>query len=70
MAYATIFDDDRIYLPEDGEMRVFGSTENLAQWAHRRTGPAWVKIGRKRAYFGTDLNAYLCAQRTDPSEAA
>lgn len=67
---AKIFDDDRIYLPEDGEMRVFGSTEKLAQWAHRRTGPAWVKIGRKRVYFGSDLNTFLSDHRTDPSDEA
>ena len=67
---AKIFDNDRIYFPEDEEMRVFGSKEKLAQWAHRRTGPAWIKIGRRRAYFGSDLNAYLSAQRTDPSTEA
>lgn len=70
MAHANIFDNDRIYFPEDQEMRVFGSTAKLSQWAHRRTGPAWVKIGRRRAYFGSDLSAYLTAQRVDPGEAA
>jgi hypothetical protein len=51
-------------------MRVFGSEAKLAQWAHRRFGPAWTKIGRRRAYFGSDLNNHLAAQRIDPNEAA
>ena len=28
---ANIYDDDRIFFPEDPELRVFGSTEKLAQ---------------------------------------
>jgi hypothetical protein len=65
-----IYDDDRIYFPQDQELRVLGSVEKLSQWAHRKTGPAWVKIGRRRAYFGSDLNAYLNAQRVDPNAKA
>jgi hypothetical protein len=29
-----------------------------------------VKIGRKVAYLGSDLNAWIAANRTDPSERA
>lgn len=65
-----IFDDDRLYRPEDEDMRVFGTREKLAQWRHRNKGPAWTKIGRQVAYFGSDLNAYLSAQRTDPNGEA
>ena len=64
---ANIFDDNRVFFPEDPEMRIFGSTEKLAQWRHRLTGPAYIRIGRRIGYHGTDLNAYLSAQRTDPS---
>ena len=64
---ASIFDANRMYFPEDPEMRVFGSIEKLAQWRHRITGPAFIRIGRRIGYHGTDLNAYLSAQRTDPS---
>lgn len=68
---ADIFDHDRIFFAEDPEMRIFGSTEKLAQWRHRMTGPAFIRIGRRIGYHGSDLNAYLTAQRTDPSiEAA
>lgn len=65
-----IFDDDRVYFPEDPEMRVLGTREKLAQWRHRLTGPAFMRIGRRIGYHGTDLNAYLAAQRTDPNGEA
>ncbi len=65
-----IFDDDRVFFPEDSEMRVFGTVEKLAQWRHRNRGPAFIRIGRRIGYHGTDLNAYLSAQRTDPNGEA
>ncbi len=66
-----IFDADRMYFPEDPEMRVFGTIEKLAQWRHRMSGPAFIRIGRRIGYHGSDLNAYLNAQRVDPrTEAA
>ncbi len=64
---ANIFDCERRYFPEDPELRVLGSIEKLAQWRHRNVGPAFIRIGRRIGYHGTDLNAYLAAQRTDPS---
>jgi hypothetical protein len=67
---ADIFDCDRMFFPEDPELRVLGSIEKLAQWRHRRVGPAFIRIGRRIGYHGTDLNAYLAAQRTDPSTEA
>lgn len=67
---ANIFDADRIYFPEDPEMNVFGDRLKLAQWRHRKRGPAFVRIGRRIGYHGSDLNAYLSAQRVDPNEAA
>lgn len=48
-------------------MRVFGSIEKLAQWRHRSRGPAFIRIGRRIGYHGSDLNAYLSAQRFDPN---
>ncbi|WP_424940425.1 MerR family transcriptional regulator [Aliiroseovarius sp. S253] len=65
-----IYDDDRIYFPEDPELRVLGDREKLAQWRHRMTGPAFIRIGRRIGYHGTDLNAYLSAQRVDPNGEA
>lgn len=68
---ANIFEHKRTYVLGDPELEVLGTREKLAQWRHRRVGPPWIKIGRKVAYLGADLNAWLSAQRTDPnSEAA
>lgn len=67
---ADVFDTDRIFFPEDPELRVFGSTEKLAQWRHRNRGPAFIRIGRRIGYHGSDLNAYLNAQRVEPNGEA
>lgn len=66
---ANLFEDNRIYVLGDPELDVLGSREKLAQWRHRRVGPPWVKIGRKVAYLGSDLNTWLSAQRTDPNSS-
>lgn len=65
-----IFDQDRIFFADDPELRVLGTVEKLAQWRHRNRGPAWIRIGRRIGYHGTDLNSYLAAQRVDPSDEA
>lgn len=67
---AEIFDNNRTYILGDLELNVLGTREKLAQWRHRMVGPPWVKIGRKVAYVGSDLNAWLDAQRTDPNQKA
>lgn len=67
---ANIYEDDRIFFPEDPELRVLGSTELLAQWRHRNAGPAFIRIGRRIGYHGTDLNAYLNERRVDPNTKA
>ncbi len=67
---ANIFIDDRVYFVEDPEIGVLGNREKLAQWQHRNTGPAFIRIGRRIGYHCTDLNAYLNAQRVDPNAEA
>lgn len=67
---ADIYDQDRIYFAEDPEMRVIGSREKLAQWRHRNRGPAFIRIGRRIGYHGSDLNAYLSENRTKPGGEA
>ena len=65
---AELFQNNRTYVLGDPELELIGSREKLAQWRHRVTGPAWVSIGRKIAYLGCDLNAWIAANRVDPSE--
>ena len=35
----------------------------LHQWAHRGTGPTFVKIGKHRRYLAADVEAWLADQR-------
>jgi hypothetical protein len=65
-----LFDEKRTYILGDPELEILGTREKLAQWRHRNVGPAWVKLGRKVAYIGSDLNAYISAQRVDPNGKA
>ncbi|WP_171208765.1 MULTISPECIES: MerR family transcriptional regulator [unclassified Ruegeria] len=44
---ANVFNDDRVYFPEDPEMQLLGNREKLAQWRHRMCGPAFIRIGRR-----------------------
>ncbi len=67
---AKIFEDNRTYVLGDPELNVLGTREKLAQWRHRMVGPPWVKIGRKVAYLGADLNDWMAANRTDPSKSS
>jgi len=70
MYMAEIFNGNQIYVLGDPELEIIGSRELLAQWRHRMVGPAWVSIGRKITYLGSDLNAWIAANRTDPNEKA
>lgn len=60
------FENSRTYLLGDPELNVLGTRERLAQWRYRNYGPAWIKIGRKVAYHGSDLNSWMAAQRIVP----
>lgn len=42
--------------------------QTLAQWRYLGRGPAFIKLGPKSVrYAGTDVDAWLDAQRTTPS---
>jgi len=60
-----IFQNNRTYILGDPELELIGSREKLAQWRHRKTGPAYYSLGRKIIYRGVDLNAWAEAQRVD-----
>ncbi|MGB4113870.1 MAG: MerR family transcriptional regulator [Yoonia sp.] len=63
-----LFEEDRNYVLGDGELSLIGDSNKLAQWRHKRMGPAFYKLGRKIIYRGVDLNAWAEAQRIDPSQ--
>ena len=65
-----LFEDDRTYLLGDPELELIGDREKLAQWRHKMRGPAFYRLGRKIIYRGSDLNAWMAANRCDPSRKA
>ena len=64
---AQIFDNSRTYNSDDPELDIFGSKQKRAKWRSQKFGPAWIKFGRKIIHTGSDLNAYLAENRTDPN---
>ena len=65
---AQMFDDDRTYVLGDPELEFLGSKQKLCKWRYQKYGPAWIKIGRKIIYAGSDLNAWIESNRTDPNQ--
>ena len=65
---AHLFEDDRNYVLGDSELELLGDRDKLAQWRHKRMGPAFYRLGRKIIYRGSDLNAWAEGSRVDPSE--
>lgn len=65
---ANLFEQDRNYILGDPELELIGDRTKLAQWRHKKMGPAFYRLGRKIVYRGTDLNAWAEAQRVDPLE--
>lgn len=63
-----LFQDNRIYILGDPELELLGDREKLAQWRHKGRGPTYYKLGRKIIYLGSDLNAWVEAQRVDPNK--
>lgn len=62
-----LFENNRSYVLGDPELDIIGDREKLAQWRHKRTGPAYYRLGRKIVYRGADLNTWANANRVDPS---
>lgn len=63
-----LFEQDRSYVLGDPDLEVIGDREKLAQWRHKKIGPAFYRLGRKIVYRGDDLNAWAEAHRVEPSK--
>ena len=61
-----LFENNRNYVLGDDELNLIGDRKKLAQWRHKRLGPAFYRLGRKIIYRGADLNAWADAQRVEP----
>jgi hypothetical protein len=63
---SNLFENNRAYVLGDPELDIIGDREKLARWRHKRTGPAYYRLGRKIVYRGADLNIWAEANRFDP----
>jgi hypothetical protein len=61
----SLFEHDRSYVLGDPELELIGDRAKLAQWRHKRVGPAFYRLGRKIVYRGRDLNAWADARRVE-----
>jgi hypothetical protein len=48
---------------------LFVLPHTLATWRSEKRGPAYVKLGRRVFYRRDDLNAFIAAQRREPTAA-
>lgn len=62
-------DDQKYYTPADEAMRVAGTPGSLAQMRFKGVGPAYVKLGRRVLYKGSDVNRWLDEHRIEPAAA-
>ena len=61
-----MFDDNKLYLAGDPALLVLGSPSTLAHWRSQGRGPAYIKLGGRIAYRGSDLNEWLAARTVRP----
>ena len=58
------FDFERLYRPQDDEMRQIASVAQLAQWRHhKRTGPPFIRVGTKIFHAGEAIVSWLNKNR-------
>ncbi len=51
-----MFDEHKLYLAGDPALLVLGRPSTLAHWRSEGRGPAFIKLGARVAYRGSDLN--------------
>ena len=63
-----MFEAGKLYFTNDPALLVIGRPSTLAHWRSEGRGPAFIKIGRRVAYRGSDLNAWLDDRRIRPTD--
>ena len=64
-----VFDDHTLYLAGDPALLVLGRPSTLAHWRSDGRGPAFIKLGARVAYRGSDLNEWLAARTVRPTDS-
>lgn len=65
-----MFDPNRLFFTNDSEILALAPYSTLAHWRSEGRGPAYIKIGARVAYRGSDLNNWLAAQTVRPQPDA
>lgn len=58
-----IFEAGRVYDDSDKELDLIATKNKRAAWRHQRTGPSFLKFGRRVKYLGSDLNDWIANHR-------
>ena len=69
-----MFDDSKLYQSRDAALDAIAPYSTRAHWRQAGKGPPFVRLGKRVAYRGCDLNAWLERQTVltvaDTREAA
>ena len=63
-----MFDDHKLYLNGDPALLVLGRPSTRAHWRSAGCGPAFIKLGARVAYRGSDLNEWLESRTVRPTD--
>ncbi len=63
-----MFNDQVLYFANDPALKALAPYSTLAHWRCEGAGPAFIKVGRRVAYSGKDLNFWLQQRRVQPLE--
>ena len=64
-----MFDDDKLYLAGDPALLKLRRPSTLAHWRSEGRGPAYIKLGARVAYRGSDLNQWLADRTVRPTDS-
>ena len=56
---------EQYYRPSAEELRQIAAVQTLAAWRHKKVGPPYTLSGSRVLYKGSDLIAWLDANRID-----
>ncbi|MCY4507884.1 MAG: MerR family transcriptional regulator [Acidobacteria bacterium] len=63
-----MFDPAKLYLTNDPALLMLGRPSTLAHWRSEGRGPAFVKLGMRVGYRGSDLNAWIELRTIQPMD--
>ena len=64
-----MFDETRLYATNDPALKQIAPYSTMAHWRSEGRGPAYIKLGSRVAYRGSDLNRWLAERTVEPRAA-